>query len=437
MLLAQKDTLIHAFNIFQKPILNFYFYRPLSTQFYWQLGKSIFGWNPFGYHLVNLSLFFISTFLCFVLAKLITKQNKLALLTSFFYAYSGSNFYRLFFLSQSQELLLSTFVLLTIILFIKNSKFSLIAFILSLTSKETAVVVPIFLFVYMFFSNERKWSKLLPYILISGAYLVSRIFFFGLAKGSDYSYDLRPWKVLNNYFWYTLWALGLPEAYVNLKLFTFPTIINLKIFTEFGIWGNRTLLFLVSFVIYLFSKVKNNTFISLQFKNLFIGLSFFIIFLLPVGFFPFHKFPYSLGVPLFGISFIFASLIANLSKKVICILVLLYLGIFFSSYTFNMSNHWVISKSITALKVVTFFKDQFPNGVNYPNIYFRNSNNQFCTPIKEKFRFSEEVAYGIGGTDGLRVFYKNDNLQIFFEDLDNNRNLLSNSLMLDSRKFLR
>lgn len=444
--LSQRQPLIESFNIFSKPILNFYFFRPLTTQFFWGLTFPIFGWNVIPYHLIVALFFATNILLVYYLSKLITEKISVALLATFLYAFSATHFYRLFFLSQFQEIGLATFVLLTLIFYIKKSRWAIVFSLLALASKETAVVTPLVLLVYELLMRRKVAKLLLAHFLVLAGYLVSRILFFGFATGGPYTYDFHPLRFLNNLFWYLLWALGIPESFVNLKLFWVtkyndlghPTfsLVNPEIFTAFGIWGGPIVLVFAALLLTLFLAISNNNLRSLIAKSTLLTAGIFLIFLLPVAFFPFHKFAYSLTIPAVGFSIFLAILVVNfpLRFQISAILLFVVLSLFATQY--NLSEHWAVKKAAVAKSAINYFRQNHPDKIVASNIYFRNTDVLACSTLKNKFKPSQEVAYGLGGVDSLRLLYHDPDLKVYFEDLDDNHNLRSDSLMIDSRLFV-
>lgn len=434
---VKEDNLIDAFNIFKKPTTGFKFYRPFSIQLFWLSGYRLFGLSPFGYHLINFIFFVITIFLVFILVFELTRNERTALLTSFFYGFAGSHFYRLFFLTQFQEVSLAVFTFSTLILFLKKNSWTPILFILSLTTKETAVmIVPMMIVLIIMIKKYRNKEniKLLFYCLvILFFYLYGRIFIIGLSKERVYKFYFNPKQILNNYFWYGLWSFGLPEAFVNVELFKLPTIFNPELFRVFGNLGNWTLFNFWLFMFVIAIPVVN--YLKRINKKLIISSAVFILFLLPVGFFPFHKFPYSLSVPLLGSSFFLADALEKINDRKIMIVCFIYILFSFNAYRFNLLNHWASKKATVAEKVFNYFKVNYPNGPKNINIYFRNTAAPICIDL-DQWRPSQEISYAIGEEDGLSFLY-DKNLTIYYEDFDLLKHLSSQSLVIDSQQFLK
>jgi len=429
--LSRQQNLFDAFNLFKKPILNFYFYRPFSTQLFWYLGQTLFGLFPLGYHIINFVFFSISIFLVYKLALLIFHSEKVALLSSFFYGYATSHFYRLFFLSQFQEISLAVFTFLTLIFFLKRSIWTPVFFLLALTTKETAVmIVPMMLITIFLITRANKNYFILFFycLIVLLIYFFGRVFFFGFTKGGVYEFIFNPRLVINNLFWYGLWSLGLPEAFVNVRFFKLPTILNPELFINFKFLGSLTLGFFGLFILSIFFPVI--TIIKKFDRKILYLPSFFICFLLPVLFFPFHKFPYSLAVPLFGVSLLLAYATSKLNTKYLIFISFIYISLSVASYQFNLSDHWVIKKAYTAKTVFDYFEKYYPKRPDNVNVYFRNNAGPYCLSVPKNIRsYSQEVSYALGGMEGLRLFYNDKNLLVYFEDMDRNKHLLPNCLV--------
>ena len=433
MVLAKNQNLLDAFNIFKRPAMDFSFYRPFSTQLYWTVGQKLFAMSPLGYHLVNFGFFAVGILLVYKLTLQIWPDKKLALLTSFFYGFAASHFYRLFFISQFQELSLAVFTMATFLLFFKRSLLTPVMFALALTTKETAVMIVPVIFVAITLLKLTKRRQLIIFLLcfaILLVYFAARIFFFGYTTSGVYEVNFKLSSILNNYFWYSLWSLGIPETFVNVEIFRRPTIINSQVLFAFGREGQLVIAFFLLFVGLIFKPVLR-TLKHLD-RNIFLMIFFFTLFLLPVAFYPFHKFPYSLAVPLFASSFLLAYVVRNLSRPYLLAVCLAYFVLSQSAYYLNLTNHWVVKKAVVGKKVFAYFQINYPIKPTQPNIYFRNTTYPWC-PVG--VHFSQEVSYGIGDKDGLRLLYQDDNLQIYYEDIDHFRNYSESSLIIDSRIF--
>lgn len=429
---------LSTFNIFTKSPEDFPFYRPLTTQLFWWLGFKFFKLDPFGYHLFTFSFFLLSLLLVFILTKLLTQNQKISFLTVFFYAFSASHFYRLYFLSQFQEIGLTVFYLLTVIFYLKfnqNQKlvfrlFSLFCFVLSLTSKESAITLPLALFLVYLFKQEKlgfnsfkgAFFSILPFFYLGFVYFFLRLFFFGFAKGGAYQFVFHPKAIANSFIWYFLWSLGVPEDFVNLSLRDPTTFINLKFFSAFGELGAATLSFLAVFFFNLSLGVRVfvKTFLKKKLKtkrfNLFIfACLWFILSLTPVLFFPFHKFTYSTTLSLLGVSLLlalFAEKIFSFSRFYFLTLIFSFLLVSDISHKYAYTSHWSVKRAKQAQKIIAYFQKRFPSIDKRKTYYFHDTSCFYC--CQDVAPWSREIAYTLSDGRGLEVYYQKD-LKIYFQ----------------------
>lgn len=425
--------IIHFFNPIKSP-KNFPFYRPFSTQFFYWLGKRVFGINPLGFHLINFSFFTFSLFLVYVFIKKLTNNLIISYLTVFFYSFSSSHFYRLYYLSQFQEISLAVFYLTSIIFYLKfinNGRkiyyiISFFTFIFAIFSKETAIVLPLTMFLveFLFFRKKNDfllWLKkkikiFLPFLIILFAYLFFRFFFFGFSKGPEYQFILSPKSVVNNLIWYFLWSVGIPEAFVNISLYNSTYFYNPRFLTEFGLDGTMTNVLFFIFLGFLILAIK----LFWQKVNkeklllIFFSILWFIITVSLVMFFPFHKFSYSLTLPLIGVSLLLAVLVKeliNFSNLFFSLSLVFFILANNISRNFAFKSHWTVARSNIAKKVFLYFKKNYPQLSNKTKIYFLDYN--YCIPDK-KAPLSRELAYALNNDKALNLFY-NKKIKVYYQ----------------------
>jgi hypothetical protein len=95
---------------------------------------------------------------------------------------------------------------------------SIILFICALLSKETAILYPVLLGIYLFCTTKHKiqvksYFPLIPYILIGALSIL--LFKSSVAQVAQdeitYTPHFSPGLILNNTMWYLLWGIGLPN----------------------------------------------------------------------------------------------------------------------------------------------------------------------------------------------------------------------------------
>ena len=200
------------------------YYRPLQTLSYaceyvfWKL-------NPFGYHLSNIFIHSLVSFLVFLLIVLLFKDSLLAFLSGCLFCVHPIQVSMAAFISARGHLFEAVFVLLSLITFIhyrsngkkKNYIQSLLFLVLALLSWEGALLLPLFIVsCALILSMPRKKIILclFPYFLICIIYWLLRIRFFpsahlGLANLFSFHSLFEFMRLLLSYINQLIFPLGL------------------------------------------------------------------------------------------------------------------------------------------------------------------------------------------------------------------------------------
>lgn len=217
-------------------------YRPVVTLSYF-LDYSFWKLNPFGYHLTNIILHILNALLLFIFVDMISKDKRIALLASLFFALHPVNSEAVNVVSFREDLLAFLFFLSSFILYIKSDIyrlrkinytyiFSLVLFLFSLFSKEMSVTLPFLLILYdRYFAcrdkNKKFFMRLIPgyagYLAILFFYLWVRFFLMvnltepqvGYPGGSFYSNLLTMSRVLATYIKWLLFPINIPVVMPN------------------------------------------------------------------------------------------------------------------------------------------------------------------------------------------------------------------------------
>jgi hypothetical protein len=181
-----------------------FFYRPMVTLSLF-IDYKMWGLNPVGYHLINIILHSLNSFLvfltCLLLLKdvLLRKDNefRIALCAAFLFLVIPSHAEAVTWISDRGDLLAAFFALTSFLAYLfykQHSKFlyllaSLFSYVCALFTKESAVAVPLIILCYEFYRSNIKPDKeykllkslaavllySLPFIL----YLLARYFVLG------------------------------------------------------------------------------------------------------------------------------------------------------------------------------------------------------------------------------------------------------------------
>ncbi len=152
-------------------------YHPLTTlTFFFE--KHIYGQNPFPFHLFNLILHLINTFLVYKLIEKLSGQRFSALLVSALFALHPMHVESVAWISERKDVLYTVFYLGALLLYSKyleadqKKKFywiSLFLFILSLLSKSAAVTLPVIMIAIDIYKRRKINAKIviekIPFVL--------------------------------------------------------------------------------------------------------------------------------------------------------------------------------------------------------------------------------------------------------------------------------
>lgn len=408
----------------------FPFYRPLTTQlFYYLVTANATVFDPQLAHIIMFLLFLSLGIMVYWLTRLLFKSRNLGFLTVFFYIFSGSHFYRLYYLSQFQEMGLAFFFLLSVIMFLlwlKKPKrlfyfISVFSFISGLAAKESILLLNLILPLLLIFKGKlkQKWFSLWPFFVISGVYAFLRLVFFGIAYTGHYQMVFSPKLLLNTYFWYFLWSFGFPEDLVNLDLFNKTSLINPRILINFGENGAFAILLLLLFVLLCLLGVnliwkERNQLKSIRVRAIIFGLAWFGLTLLMVAFYPFHKFIYSLTLPLYGVALILAVLalvIGRFSKIFLFIFVFFYFYAQMQARSYAFDTHWSIKRGVLS-QAWFYYLEKYPDLPGGAVFYIREFSDYICRPVE--YPLTRELDHALSNDKAVKLRLGEDK-QVFYD----------------------
>jgi len=207
-------------------------YRPIVTLSYF-IDYAIWHLNPFGFHLTNLIIHTLNTFIVYLLLFEITRRLSLAVLVCLFFSIHPILTETVNSVGFREDLLCATFFLLTVFFYVKlyTSKYknifyalSLLMYVFALLSKEMAISLPLIIFFLdrLFPQTETHLKKkiiryYLGFILMSIGYMLLRLVFFK----SAIEHVAYPGNSLATNF---LTMTKVIASYI--KLWFFPIVLN-------------------------------------------------------------------------------------------------------------------------------------------------------------------------------------------------------------------
>ncbi|MBI5410266.1 MAG: phospholipid carrier-dependent glycosyltransferase [Nitrospirae bacterium] len=173
------------------------FYRPLiRTAFF--VDYSLYNLNPAGYHITNLLFHIASAIIVFYLARLLTGSEKTGAFAAFIFAVQPLHTEAVSWISGRGDVMFTFFYLAALLSFLKFKSdedgekpylvLSVICFILSLLAKESAVTLPVMLFLTEWLYNRRapdntrhgiKFAHHAPFVFVLILYALFKYFFIG------------------------------------------------------------------------------------------------------------------------------------------------------------------------------------------------------------------------------------------------------------------
>ncbi|MFH1867699.1 MAG: tetratricopeptide repeat protein [Candidatus Omnitrophota bacterium] len=239
-------------------------YRPLQMLTY-MLDYSIWKLDVRGYHLTNIILHILTAISLYLFICVLFKDNFIALLAGVFFVAHPIHTEAIAYISGRADPLAAVFILLTLIMYVKNIEIKSKAFyflipfcyILAILSRENSIIIPALILAYHFSFRKRIGIKeFLPICLITALYIVFRL----LALRSlmpHLSSDTTLLKRVPGFF------TALTE-YVRLLIF--PAGLHMeygdKLFSMSSIKAISGLIILFSLITYAFRRGKNSPLVS-------------------------------------------------------------------------------------------------------------------------------------------------------------------------------
>lgn len=189
-------------------------YHPI-TMLSFGLNYAISEYNPFSYHLVNLLVHLLNTFLVFYFLFLLTKRKWIiAGITALLFAIHPMHVESVAWVAERKDVLYTFFFLLGLITYLKyvwekQTKFyvyTLLFFVLSVLSKPAAVVFPLVLLLLDFFLNRLDFNKIdkkaivekIPFFAIS---LLAGIATLQIQSGEGAVGDMKDLTILQRFMY--------------------------------------------------------------------------------------------------------------------------------------------------------------------------------------------------------------------------------------------
>lgn len=386
-----------------KDILNFFnpwvqedvHFRPLSTQSFFLIGH-LFPSDlaPTILRLLALTFHFLNFCLVFRLLNKILGKEVLAMTLAGAYLVAPLHFLSIYYISAFQQILAAFWQLLGFWFFSLNKKkWVYLFFVLALLSKETALTFPVLLLIFSyiigskkspkeyFLGLKREWRYWLILFLIAIVYGLVRIVTFARFPGESYQLSLSFRTLLSSWRWYLIWLLGAPETIINYAG-RWPNFDLLAFLKDGGSWARIFLpAFLAELVLFCLAVAfligkDSQKFRFRQFcRGFFLFFIFFVVSLLPVSFFPYHRYAHYLDLAFFCFLLVVGKLFLEVgwSKMLWAFLFLAFLVNAWASTEIDQKLHWTPARSEIAQNYFLAFQEG--NLCSAKGVYFLDNTN--------------------------------------------------------------
>lgn len=433
---TQTDGSLKAFlNLFSfKPLAErggmTYFYRPIFREAIYNIYYKAFGLNALPFRITQFIVHFANIILTYLVLVRITKNKSIAFFGAFFVGLAAANIGILSYLAGGIQISgMLMFGLISILFydrFLTGKKFldkflSFLFFLFAIASHEIAATIPLIhmaLFISKKGFNVKTLMRAIKGNLLSLGvvilFLYLEVFVIGLPTSEQhYGINFSLFKLLNSYFWYFVWSLGIPEMLVD---FVGPGIrLNPNLMKY---WGDYFIVIFISFVLLIAFLLA--TLPKLYRSKLYLFFVFwFIAGITPVVILPFHRLYYYLGFVLPAVGGILGLTHYEIYKKnkvlsafFICILSVLTL----TSIKLADTNYWAISRARIAKSLIDDVKNEYPTLPEGASVYFTNDEGQ---PYfnDEWGNSSKQASIILSESNALQLVYQDMSLKVYYEDL--------------------
>ncbi len=349
--------------VFTKPLYYFasagyQYYRPfqsLTNMF----DYTIWGLNPFGFHLTNLLLHMLAAILIYFLINILFGEKEVSLFAALLFAVHPVNRSVVDHITSRANILLVVFTVSSLVLFLKARglkyyALSLACFILALLSKETAIIFPLFLIftreIYIKINKDKlgpaeanaRWWYLV-FLAVPALYLLLRSKALGIAADIISPYYKTDF-LASLFTLFRAMADYLKLIFMQADFYMLRTVSIVQITKENLVLYTAiiALVAAAAFIIYRLNKI------------IFFSLGMFFIWVMPVGSValrnPEYYFQHKaiieehwLYIPAIGIFIIISWLIVKLGKysgKLFYRVLFLVLIVYLSAITFKENRFW-------------------------------------------------------------------------------------------------
>lgn len=291
--------------------------------------KYLYGTKPFGYHLTNIIIHLFAVFSVFLLLILRYDKKKSLIFCLLFLCHPALT-QAVAWIPGRNDSLLTLFLVLSCYFFIKytdtNKIIDLILyfmfFVLSVFTKETAIVLPVFYFIILIYKKKGIKQYLLHSVIIVSTILIYLLYRSIVLNYQTYSVTFK--TLITNFFVsFPMVTKYIANIFFPFKLSIFPAMIEVNY-----------LLCITSILVFVLLFVKCRTY---NLKFVILGFVWYFLFLFPTFLMPNNQsFDHRLYLPLVGILIVILELLDKYDKilKIKSVLIFSFIFLLFFTITF-------------------------------------------------------------------------------------------------------
>ena len=389
------------------------FFRPLGQAYFLFMFK-FFGMNPLPYHLSALMIHVINAFFVYLIIKKIFANNLLAISTGILYSTASVHLDPLIWVVGIYELGTTFFFLLAFFLFLnKKYIFSALAYLISISFKESSIILPFILVAYHLYKNnsfkikfKRFISTFYPYLIVIGIYGIIKLHaesVLSMHEKAPYAIRFFGVHLLKNAYLYCVWSFQ--------SIFPYSITNNWKL--NVGLFIAFLVVFFIFIIFLLKADYKKN-----KTKNLKPFLFLFVWFgfgLAPVFFMPNHSYRYylTLSLPSFITAFLYLTSIGNVSLKknfnLNLVILVSVISLISTTYNFHKINNEGINQSHLAVGTNRLVKRGKTVDIVKKGLY------QYLPEIPDNavLLFLNLNVWSFNKQKGPKVWYSNDTIEVY------------------------
>ncbi len=333
-----KELLILFFPFREVP-----WYRPLSSQIFFFVGRIFFGLNPFPFHLVVLFTHFMTVYFLYKFLNLYLGQKQISIIACVLYGIHQLHTVSLSWLAAYPFVLGPVILLLTWYFFlVKRYGYTLLFFSIGLLTHEIFILLPLGLIIFDYFNtrkiNSKSWIVL--YFIMSTLIVIMRWVLIPTSQtGSVYnfSFSIKFWSALK---FYVLRIFGVPMGIDQMS----QPVKLLVILLLIGLWV------IVSVSAFSF---KNK---QIEFDKLFLLLLISFLFISPFLLLPEHLAPHYLSFAALGFIPVLAKcmqqVILIFGKRTFVTVMCMYFSLQFIGIGWTFRTHWIFKRAALAKQLI-------------------------------------------------------------------------------------